>query len=450
MIRKAIALLLCLMMPLCALAETVDGVRFRLTFAMDGAAYPDSVQDILPAIADLADILTIEGVCGSRDGYFDLQTDFLLNGQERTRTDLHLFGSEAHWNVRSSLLGNETLTIVMVSLLEFAIKGYSHLRIPLQRALILASPYVHTSGVKALVDAARPLLFSSGRSRTITRATMIKAAEAVASVAEDNRAFRYWTEALFMETGYDGYVHDLPAQFPDWIRSFVLSDGVKVTVTDNAQVWTAGKQTIAQWETDMSGAQTLSLTLPPLPDGLTVTYDHAIQPDGDLVHGSVDLLAVDADGEVVLRVHADGSLPVDLPVTRAFSLNWEAEGPAVGGEGVHLRFEGEPTADGVSLRQVDPVTGAVMLTVKAELAAAAVNVEDIGHAGGVELLSVNGDSLGALMERIFSPLARGLLPVIAQVPASSCQTLMDLLESSGVFALLTDGLADGAGWGEEW
>ena len=451
MFRKALSLLLCLMLlPAGALCEAADGFWFRLTFDMDETAYPAEVRDIVSAIADLAEVLTLEGVYAGLDGYFDLQADLVLNGQERTRTDLHLFGSDAHWNVRSSLLGNETLTIVMVSLLEFAIKGYSHLGIPLQRVLILASPYVHLSGLSALIDAARPLLFSSGRSRTITRNTMIRAAEAVAAAAEDDRAFRYWTEALFMETGYDLYMHGLPAQFPDWIRSFVPSDGVKVRVTDQSQVWTAGKLTLARWETDLFGAQTLSIALPPLPDGLTVTFDAAIQPDGDLTHGSFDLLAVDAKGEVLLRLHADGSLPRALTIMRAFSLTWEAEGLAVGGEGVHLLFEGEPADGGMTIRQVDPVTGAAMLTVHAALSTAAVNVEPIGHAGGVELLSVNGDSLAGLMTNIFSPLVRGLLPVIAQAPASFCQTLMDLLESSGVFALLTDGLSGDDGWGETW
>lgn len=438
------------MLPVAALAEVVDGVRFRLTFDMDGTAYPASVQEIMPAIADLANILTLEGVFAKNGSFFDLQTDIVLNGLERTRTDLHLFGSKSIWNLRSSLLGNETLTLVMVSLLEFAIKGYSHLGIPFQRAAILSSSYVHTSGLQKLVNAAKPLLFSSNKSRTITRNTMLKAAEAVAAAAEDDRAFRYWTDALFMEAGYDGYTHDLPAQFPEWIRSFVPSDGVKVKITDQSQVWTAGKWTLAQWETDVSGAETFSLTLPPLPDGLTVTFESATQPDGNITHGSCDLLAVDGDGAVVLRLHVDGSLPNALPVTRSFSLTWEAEGPAVGGDGVHLSFEGEPTDGGVIIRQVDPVNGAVMLIVNAELSQATANVESVRRVGGVEVLSINGDSLSALMERIFSPLARGLLPVIAQVPASSCQTLMDLLESSGVFGLLTDGLSDGDGWGEEW
>lgn len=451
MFRRILALLLCLLLlPVAAMAEAAEGFRFRLTFDMDESAYPAEVQDVLPGIADLANILTLEGVFAEKDGHFDLQADILLNGQERTRTDVHLFGSESHWNVRSSLLGDETLTIVMVSLLEFAIKGYSHLGIPIQRALILVSPYVHLSGLNAIVKAAHPLLFSSDRGRVITRDTMIKAANAVAAATENDRAFRYWTDALFMETGYDGYAQGLPAQFPEWVRGFVPSDGVKVQVSENAQVWTAGKLTLAQWETDLSGAQTLSITLPPLPDGLTVTFDAATQPDGDLTHGSFNLLALQADGSVFLRLHADGSLPNVLPVSRGFSLTWEAEGLAVGGDGVHLIFEGEPTDQGLVVRQLDPVTGAVMLTVNAELERASANVEAIGHAGGVEILSVNGDSLGDLMERIFSPLARGLLPVIAQAPASSCQTLMDLFEKSGVFALLTDGLSDGDGWGEEW
>ncbi|MCH5286866.1 MAG: hypothetical protein J1E43_05565 [Christensenellaceae bacterium] len=451
MLKKGFALLLCLLLlPMSSLAEAAEGVRFRLTFDMDESAYPADVADIMPGIADLLEILTVEGLFAEQDGFFDLQADVTLNELERTRTDLHVFGVDKFWNIRSSLLGGEAVSISMPAMLEFAIKGYSHLGIPLQRAAILISPFVHSSGLQALTLIAEPVLFAGQGSRKISRDTLIKTARAMAEAASSDRAFRYWTEAVFMETGCDDDVTGAIAQLPEWIESFVPRDGVSVKVTDDSEVWTAGSLTLARRETDQSGAQVLSVTLPPLPGGLTITFDAATQPDGDLLHGSFDLLAEDGDGELFLRLHADGSLPVALPVTRSFSLVWDAEGRAVGGDGVHLYFEGEPTDSGLMIRQMTPNRDAVMLTMTADLSTELTVFDHVVDAGGVELLSLNGDTLTALMERIFSPLVRGLLPLIAQAPASSCQTLMDMLENSGVFGLLTANMADEDDWNEAW
>lgn len=452
MLKKGLALLLCLLLlPVASLAEAVEGVRFRLTFDMDETAYPSDVADIMPGIADLLDILAVEGVYAEEEGFFDLRAGVTLNDVARARADVHLFGVDAFWNIQSPLLGSETLTVGMLAMLEFAIKGYSHLEIPLQRAAILLSPYVHTSGLATLTAIAEPVLFAKQGSRKITRDALVKMARSIASTAAEDRAFRYWTEAMFMESGYDDDAFGLTAQLADWIESFVPQAGISVTADDQSEVWTAGSLTLARREMDQSGAQNLTVTLPPLPDGLTITFDSAMQPDGDLCHGSFNLLAVDGDGEIVARLHADGSLPVALPVTRPFSITWEAEGAAIGGEGVHLYFEGEPTDGGVILRQMVPGTDRVMLAVTAELDTVPTEFEHVADAGGVELLSVNGDSLTALMERIFSPLVRGLLPLIAQAPASSCQTLMDLLESSGVFGLLTADIVDDDSWGgDDW
>lgn len=452
MLKRFLALLLCLfLLPAGALGEAADCLRFRATFDMNAEAYPDGVQAIVPGLADLVNEMSVEGTLTGRDGLFDLKADLLLSGQERTRTDLRVFGSESNWLVRSSLLGSETLSIDLIALLEFAVKGYSHLGIPFQRVAIMATPYVHQNGIASLTDAAKPILLAGSSSRSISRQALEKLAEQLADIADTDRAFLNWTMALAMETGYDAYIRSMMAQLPAWIDSFVPAAGIDVAVDADLEIWSAGQLTLYRRETNQSGAQALSLTLPPMTDGSILTLEAAAQPDGDLLHISLDLLLRDGNGRTLLSLRVNGSSPVTLPVTRAFSITWDAEGEMIGGDGVHLCFDGEPTTDGVILRQMTPDRSATMLTVTARLSSAKVDFipEAVGDA--TSLLNVNSETLKDLMTRIASPLVRGLLPLIAQAPASSCQTVMNLLEDSGVFGLLTGGFeSEEGGWDDEW
>lgn len=454
MFKRCLALLLCLfLLPAGALADAYTGpsVIFDLRFDMDPEAYPASMKQIAPGVADLMNALTLEGQFTEADGRFELTTDLLLSAMERTRTHFRVFGSEANWHIQSSLLGDETLTVTMENLLEFALKADSHLGVPLQRVAIWASPYLHTHPLDKVIKGVKSVLFAEEGARTVAKDDLMELALLMREHADSNVYFRIWAQAVAMETGYDEYLMDLMYNMPDWVETYVPESGLTVTVDDASQTWTTNALTLLRWETDQSGAQMLSFALPPLAGEGAITLDAALQPDGDLLHGSLDLTIDDEEGETLLSLHADGSLPAALPVTRAFSFAWDAEGPFVGGDGVHLRFEGEPTATGVVLRQLTPDLSKVMLTVTADLEATEAEFTPKLEGDPFYVLSVNSDSLNELMHRIASPMIRGLLPLIAQAPTSSCQTLMNLLEDSGVFAMLTDGFSgDGDGWDNDW
>lgn len=448
--KRCLALLLCLaLLPSAALADAAHGLKFRVTFEMDAQAYPDSVQNIMPGVADLLNVTTVEGLLSGLDGHFDLKADLMLGGQERTRTDLHLFGSEQLWHLRSSLLGDETLSFVMYTLLEFAMKGYTHLRIPLQRAAILVTPYVHKAPFEAFVNIAKPVLFAEEGSRTIGYDALLSMTEQIRDNAESNIRFRYWAQAVGAESGYDEYLMNLFRTFPEWIESFLPRDGLTVTADESGETWSTNALVLLRRETDLSGAQSVVLTLPPLPDGSLFSADGSLQPDGNLTHFSVNLLLNDGDGETLLDLRTNGSMPTALPVTRPFSLSWDADGLMVGGDGVHLRFEGDPTDQGVVIRQRTPDRASVMLTAWVELEATEVDFIAESVKDSTYAFAVDSNSLNDLMARIMGPMVRGLLPLIAQAPTSSCQTLMNLLEDSGVFGLLTDGFTPDDDWESE-
>ena len=437
-----------------ALAEThrsAPATRFRLSFDMNPDAYPEELQAYMPGIADLLRALTLEGQLATAEGEFELRADALMNGVERTRTDLRLFGTESQWHITSSLLGRETLTLDVSSLLEFAIKCYSHLGIPLQRVAILATPYVHTLPFRGIYQRITTTLYTDPGTHTLTWSDMIYMGNIVRMLTEDNTQLSMWTRALAMETGYENYLFDLIQNMPDWLQTFIPATGFTVTKDESTETWTTNTLTLLTREWDQAGGQSIAVTLPPMLDGSVLTLNAALLPDGDLYHVSANFLIDDGEGGTLLKLHAEGSLPTGLPVAREFSLLWDAEGMIVGGDGVHLRFSGEPIDGGVVIRQWTPDSGDVMLSVTAELERTEADFSADVAGESVHVLSVNGETLGELMNSIASPMIRGLLPLIAQAPTSSCQTLMNLLEDSGVFALLTEGfMTEEEFWDEGW
>jgi len=335
-------------------------------------------------------------------------------------------------------------------MLEFAMKAYSHLTIPLQRAVVLLMPYVHTHGVGEITDAMVPVLFAEEGSRQIPRAALMEMAEAVALAAE-GRPFRYWAAALGRETGYEYELRDMMTAFPDWLDSFVTDDGIIVEITDTSETWTAGDHVIFEHTFSLDDAQSVKLSLPASANGYTITAEAAFQQEDGLFHGSIDLLIMDKWETEVLNLHANGTIPTAWPVTRAFSLTWDADGTAVGGDGVHLYFEGEGTGDSITLRQMTPDMAQTMFTLRLTgLKDVPPSVEPYTDKG-LSFVSVTSDTLAELMRSIAMPMVKGLLPVLAEVPATACQSILDLMENSGVFGLLTDGLLGGDEWAEdEW
>ena len=59
------------------------------------------------------------------------------------------------------------------------------------------------------------------------------------------------------------------------------------------------------------------------------------------------------------------------------------------------------------------------------------------------MLSVNGESLAALMEAIAPTLLPRCIALVAACPAPAVQALMDALDDSGVMPMLTDALRYG-------
>ena len=141
--RLAAAALAAVLVLSTALGERVT---FRLSADIDPVQYPAQERKLAQGLKSLFRLLTVEGDVVASDSSFDARIDLgLTNAPEKTATRIRFFGLDSHWGIQSTTLGGETLMVNQLAWLEFAIKAYNHLDLPLQRVFLWLSPYAHTS-----------------------------------------------------------------------------------------------------------------------------------------------------------------------------------------------------------------------------------------------------------------------------------------------------------------
>ena len=453
LIKRLLSLLLCLCLltPVIASAENARSVAFTLEGEMYPDAYPLKDQKLMQGLSELIGILTLEGTLQYDDaGALDLAADVLLDGDEETRTGVRVYGIETHWGVESTLLGDSGFSMNLQALLEFCMKAYFHLEIPLQRVGLLATPYVHKDGLGALTSLWNPVMNAASDTRTIPRDEVLTMLRQISSVAENDRAFTYWVQALALEAGYDGVISSFMSQLPEWADGFLGEEGVVVTVDGENQTWTSGGTTLFS-KTVRDGWTTCSLSLPASVDGYVLNAFFSVQDKGSVFYADLRLTVDQEDAGILdLRLSAD-AIPQHLPLTGTFALSYDVTGEAMP-DGFHLRFEGEAADGAFTLHQKDAVSGSTMLTLKGSVQPADVTsplIWTVSDLPELEFFSVNDVTLSRFVNDVKGPVIRGLLPLLIHAPMSACQSLMDLVTDTGIFDVLTSSSSDMDSFDEE-
>lgn len=470
-LRRALCALmcLCLMTPAVSLGEgftpvlffdpqktDAAGLRFDLALDMDPSAFSPELQPTLQGIADLVNIITLQGTLEQAfTGCFDLKADVLLNSSEETRTPVRLFGPFSHWGIQSSLLGDELLMINMLAMMEFSMKVYFHLNIPIQRYTFFLSPYIHQTAFEYMSYALRDTMLLTEGDRVIPRENMLAMAQQIAEISAGDRAFLYWVKGLAMESGYEETILEAFATMPEWFDSFLAEEGVSITTTGATETWRTGEITLftRTVENDMNA---WAVTLPATTNGyvLSIFYngqggDHQLQIS---VTDEYEELLV----ECLLKAENLPDLSAETPITAPFCVDYTVSGLFLE-EDIHLLFQGEGKDGQFSLSMVNPETTQPQLTLSGTLESYTPEtlpdflVEDMEK--GVSILSINDTTLTQLLRSVASPMLKGMIPLLVNVPASSLQTILDLLTDSGILGMLASGGASdfgGEGYEEEY
>lgn len=425
-------LCLCLMAPCLAAAEgDASGMAFDLQFQMDPSAFPAEQQKVLAGIADMVNIITLQGTLDKAyTGCFDLNAQLMLSGQEDTRTSLRLFGNESLWNVQSSLLGSETLMVNMIATLEFAMKIYFHMNIPLQRVALFVSPYVHTSAFEALGSAWHSVMDLHEGQGAIPREDLLALAGELSAIAQDDRTFQMWVQAVALEAGYDETLMDFMASLPDWADTFLAEEGITVSAMGATETWRTGETTLFT-RTAGDDLNAWSLTLPTTLEGYDVSV---FCREGELLQVHI----TDEYEDVIL----DLCVKAETVANTAFSLDVDIAGVFLE-EDMQLRLVGQRDGDYFTLSMLNPQTSQPQLTVSGTVTAYTPKTIPSFTAAqlleGVNLLSINDETLSLLLGSVGSPLVKGVFPLLVHMPASSVQSLLDLATESGLLDVLLNG-----------
>lgn len=409
-----------------------ERVTFRLSADIDPVQYPAQERKLAQGLKSLFRLLTVEGDVVASDGSFDARIDLgLTNAPEKTATRIRFFGLDSHWGIQATDLGGETLMVNQLAWLEFAIKAYNHLDLPLQRVFLWLSPYAHTSAWTGVRQAIADLAAQENDGR-LENTALIACAEEIARLSEADRALYYYIEAFGLESGADANIFDALATLPEYVEAN-FPDGLSIEHTENGVSWQNGEETVFSYA-EADGTQVVSLHLPDLVD-----FSATLRRDALLFTGA---LSLQSD---VLNAQVSFSLPVSYPVTLPFYAQIDADGMIAGDDGIHLAFEGEAQGDTITIRRIQPDHSATMMTLTVKVIQVAEGTvkyapEDVQ---GTNVLSVDGPALAELMGRIGKPMVRKVTQWLAELPAELVQGAMDAMEDSGLLGTLTDAILNG-------
>ena len=436
-IRRLLALVLCaalLIVPASAENETAS-YSYTLDIDMNAAAYPAKDQELLCGIADLLNMLHISGVYATDGVGFDNSISLVLADDERTRTDLQISGIPEVWWLNSSLFGTETLGINNVALLEFAMKAYAHLEMPLQYPALLINPYVHTSAFEWIMPEWEDV-FGGTKTRTVKRKTILSLAEFISANGENDRAFYYWVQALARDIGIETDILDSLYFLPDWVKAVIDKNGIKITVKDDTETWKNGSDILfTRTQTDDADAWQLTLPADDFGNILSASYHQ----EGADVRFDLSITASEP-GDVLVVSLTGTNLPDAIPFTGSFLLQINASGSILPAP-IDLHFNAISDGHHFIISQTDAATGDAMLTLSGRISAVS-SPADLAYKSKpaltecVNLLSVSDASLADLLTRIARPMITGVWPILVKAPASAFASLFALLEQYDVLEMV--------------
>ena len=422
--KRILALLLLLCLCGSACAEPAQGFTLRF-----------QVEETAPALkpaAELLNMLQLSGAFVSEQDAGALRLRVRLNGVERASADFLLQRSGDKAVLTSPLLGEERLMLNLPALLEFCLKMRNHLGLPLHYAALLL-PQVTTNALQGAVDACRATLFASEGTRTVPMEDLLALCRELERLCWDDPSLSAWLTALDGDTEFAQLITETLAALPEWLEAHDDGRGLQIVVKERGDSWWLGEQvlfTTNKWGWRLRPGELDVLGLASLYCDYT---DNGWQLNASLgKKGALLSLRLDwaeTDGiEAELRV--SGSYVEGIPLPRAtdsgIGLN-----PLGEGEQVRLRFtwQGEELrlyADGQLL-----IRGQLTLQRDDSLTLPGA----LDYSSALNLFSLQDDTLAPFVRSVAKPLVKGLLPLAAQAPASTCAALMDLLEQAGIFSL---------------
>lgn len=429
---RAFALSLCMLLTASwAMAEDVR-FRFHAEAELGGEEGSSGTGTLSEALNMLLTVSTLEGEFHKTGDGFLLDASLLMgDGRNASHTDVSVFGADSHWGIRSSLLGATELMVNNSALLAFGCKARDWYGIPLDKAALLL-PYTHENALSGPRELLAPLFPEETGSRTLSRAEIDELGTELIRLCDEDAAFNRWLEVTGLYKTAVRYIRRVISLPP------MILPSVTVTRTEGELRWTVLLVELLSIRETESGVN-LKLSIPTIIQATASMTKANGRFDGSL--------SINMDDEVVIT--GSCALPADPDCSMTISAVLDAKAPFLPEDGMHLLIEGEMKDGSVVLRQVSPKDHSVLMTVRARVEPAEYReLPDCRPEAlaGVNILSINSESLRRLMADVQDPLLSGILDLVVAAPAPAVQSLMDAAEDSGLLDLLTDSISGGTGY----
>ncbi len=460
-VRLLCLLLALVLLPLQAFCEAYS---YDITFS----SVPARPGTITEGVLDLLNMVRAKGEMRVNDNPelgFDTTLDITLEDDPKTNLDFHIYGVESNMHAFSSLWNDENLFINLPAMLEFSMKIYNHMDIPLQRLFILY-PFLTVNAFFYPVNYTQDYL-AFRRNETGEKTVDLAALQEMGNVLGDllygDRAFRNWLSVMgsINQAG-----EELSYIWETW-PEYAVSMGEIISIqTEDERVWKrAEDDTVLFRETwSDNGSATVRILMPGFINGTDMTMDY-VRTAHDGMY-DVDLTFSIGEGEQLMLsgTFTSRNIPGRMPAKEQFTLDFDFHGPLlstftwleIGQDGYldavsltdSLKGSVRGGPDGISLMDGD--TELVTIHMKTgDIEMGEMPEHTVYEMEGLEITSLYDTTLNELVEDVKENAIEKGIPIIIHAPVTTVSAVMDALQDSGVLDLLVSGFSFGEGGGEE-
>ncbi len=451
----ALHLLICSCVPACGEAPS-DVVSYDFDFhvRLNADVFSPRLRNHMQGYADLLNMLELKGniIWNNASGSLDLTGELIPTGNPSAAISFRFFGLPDYLCLSSPLLGDEIIWFQNYSLMEFALKAWNTLHVPLQYPALL-HPYVTENAFSRLAEAWWNRIGAGEKTRTIAYSKIKALSADWESIIKDDSRLYYWYTAVAAEKDTHSVVSSEFAFLPAYLTDVVARKGnLTVRVSQDTTVWQNRSGQTLYSRTDTGDAFSEVWTLPTTISGFVpfLSFSKSVSDSGIScsLQGSYDLDEASSSEspypKSLLQFSLEASgLPRTWPADASFSANAAVSGALL--PNFVFSVESQCTANGsFSLGFSSPIRKEngpeeFLSCYGSVVPVAPVSVPDY-HAEELiqytNIFSVNDRTLAEFVNTVDRPLFMGLLDFLNELPASGCQSVMDDLEDYGILDMI--------------
>ena len=439
-----------------ASAEEVQALQydFDLLFHLDCDALPSGIQQRAKGYSDLLDIIELRGSAVYSLVNQSRKYDFTIIPVTNPDASVtfSLYGLPSHLVMNSSLLGEESVLFNNAALMEFAQKAYSHLGLPLPY-LALMYPYCAKNAFSTVIKSWNKRIGTFTESAVVPLSDFTVLGRVWSKNIEEDTALRDWLSALSLESDHsetlDAEINGIPA----YLRNNLAAKGdVHVDIDPDAgtEVWSNDSGPFYSFRS-IPGLYSVVADLPVTENGYKPYLNYLQEDSPDKISISLDLSYTPDETAVsegrldprdLLSVKCSAILPSTWPVQEEYTAKAEISGLLLpeftvsavltASQSGDIRLSLYIPSDGGAEKEIFTVTGNITSCVPDE----APKYSAAKLARNFNIFSVNDVTLPEFIHSVAGPCFRGVLAFLVEVPASSCQSIMDDLSDFGVLSVV--------------